>query len=181
MSCTFDGCQKPHYAKGWCKGHYTQAWKGRPLTPLLKPSPVCAFDGCDRRHYSHGWCQGHYSQWYKGREMRPLRSTRTGCEVSGCDRDHYCKGMCSKHYRQTLAPKMRKPSGKRGRPRMKDDDGFCYTCDAIKVMHGRGDNLKRICDALGMTLSGLEKHARRHGLGSQMAAEFRTARRSDAA
>jgi len=33
-TCTFDGCDKPHYARGYCIGHYKQQWLGKPLTPL---------------------------------------------------------------------------------------------------------------------------------------------------
>ena len=32
--CTFDGCEQPHEARGYCDGHYHQQWRGKPLTPL---------------------------------------------------------------------------------------------------------------------------------------------------
>jgi hypothetical protein len=32
--CSFDGCEKPFLAKGYCSAHYRQARKGQPLRPL---------------------------------------------------------------------------------------------------------------------------------------------------
>lgn len=44
-SCSFEGCTKHFYAKGFCNSHYKQLQQGRPLTPLSKqggslPKPV---------------------------------------------------------------------------------------------------------------------------------------------
>lgn len=33
-TCSFDGCGKPHEAKGLCRGHYVQQAKGQALRPL---------------------------------------------------------------------------------------------------------------------------------------------------
>ena len=32
--CTFDGCEQPHEAHGYCNGHYKQQQHGKPLTDL---------------------------------------------------------------------------------------------------------------------------------------------------
>lgn len=33
-TCLCDGCEKPYYAKGWCRHHYDRWWStGDPLTP----------------------------------------------------------------------------------------------------------------------------------------------------
>jgi len=32
--CAFDGCDKPHYARGYCDGHRQQQRRGKLLTPL---------------------------------------------------------------------------------------------------------------------------------------------------
>jgi hypothetical protein len=29
--CTVDGCDREHYAKGWCYRHYQRVWAGNPL------------------------------------------------------------------------------------------------------------------------------------------------------
>lgn len=35
--CSFDGCDRPHYAKGLCQPHRHQQLRGRDLAPLQKP------------------------------------------------------------------------------------------------------------------------------------------------
>ena len=35
--CTFPECDKPHYARGLCKGHYFQDRRGQRLRPLGQP------------------------------------------------------------------------------------------------------------------------------------------------
>ena len=34
-SCTFLGCERKHYAKGYCNPHWQQQHKGRELTPIV--------------------------------------------------------------------------------------------------------------------------------------------------
>lgn len=36
--CSFPGCEKPHYGKGLCKGHWNQQRKGQELRPLQPSS-----------------------------------------------------------------------------------------------------------------------------------------------
>ena len=33
-TCTFDGCERPYYARGFCNGHYKQQRLGKTLRPL---------------------------------------------------------------------------------------------------------------------------------------------------
>lgn len=41
--CAVDGCGDPYFARGWCKRHYHQQYRGRPLSPpparVRKPAP----------------------------------------------------------------------------------------------------------------------------------------------
>lgn len=44
-ACTFDGCDRPHVAKGYCGGHYSQLNRGETLRPLTgkrnrRPHPI---------------------------------------------------------------------------------------------------------------------------------------------
>jgi hypothetical protein len=33
-TCSFSGCQRPTWAKGWCSSHYQQQYTGKELTPI---------------------------------------------------------------------------------------------------------------------------------------------------
>ncbi len=75
-TCSIDGCEKPHEARGWCNKHYL-AWRhhGDPLTDLRPVRlPACSIDGCPGPVKSLGWCGKHLSMWY--RHGDPLGATR---------------------------------------------------------------------------------------------------------
>ncbi len=40
--CSFDGCDRPPYAKGLCQAHRHQQLRGRPLTPIRPPKRAFA-------------------------------------------------------------------------------------------------------------------------------------------
>ena len=112
--CAFDGCERKHYANGWCRAHDHQMRRHGEVRPLRVPQSVCTFDGCDRPHESHGLCNGHNIQRRSGRELAPLRAWTKGrgCLVDGCDAKHWAKGMCQVHYNRHH---WRTPSGRRAR------------------------------------------------------------------
>ena len=37
--CEFEGCERAHYAKGWCKPHYLAQWLGQELKPAREFKP----------------------------------------------------------------------------------------------------------------------------------------------
>lgn len=61
-TCSIDGCEKPHLARGFCKKHYRQ-W--RKSTDLLPSPPPCLIEGCLRLKGENrqGWCDLHYHRW----------------------------------------------------------------------------------------------------------------------
>ena len=119
-TCSFDGCDKPFLAKGYCSAHYRQARKGQPLRPLrpfygkVRPyGPIgpCRFNDlpqvqsgewelCLATRSTSGWGAGHAAQWYEKRTLKPLRRRRTGCDFPGCAKRHSCRGYCAAHYQQ---------------------------------------------------------------------------------
>ena len=40
-TCSFEGCDKPHEARGYCNGHYKQKTLGKPLTAFRHDPPLC--------------------------------------------------------------------------------------------------------------------------------------------
>ena len=70
--CGFEGCGRSAVCKGLCNGHYTQQYKGLPLTPLRTRrtvAEVCNVGLCEERarNFSSGQplCNRHHVRWKK--------------------------------------------------------------------------------------------------------------------
>src|SRR6478735_1977056 len=104
--CNFEGCDKPHSAKGYCQGHYLQHYKGKELTPLHSTRRIypegtpCGHTGCPNPIHSNGYCSAHYGQfkehgrtWEIGK--RRMKRTEGYTEVKTCatceQTKHYTK------------------------------------------------------------------------------------------
>lgn len=70
--CSIGGCEKQHYARGWCQMHYKRWQKhGSPGTAeritsevaRSKSKRICKVDGCDRLVDSLDMCAMHYTRW----------------------------------------------------------------------------------------------------------------------
>lgn len=111
-TCSLGDCDRPHYAKGYCRPHYFR-WSrfGDPLagTPIRRRKETrgtCSVKDCHRPHYCQGWCQSHYNRWKKHGDVRsdiPVesRNSRNGtCRVRGCDRPIRRRLLCNAHGRR---------------------------------------------------------------------------------
>lgn len=96
-TCTVDGCNRKHRARGLCQAHYHRWWKKRRASD--PNAPRCTIDGCETHVDQHGWCNRHFQRWKTtgdplGSKQRKVRR----CRVETCERPHYCMGYCSRHY-----------------------------------------------------------------------------------
>ena len=85
-TCTFEGCEKLGYRRGYCRSHYRRLLAGKGLVPLPLPPkrpPVCAFQSCEKPHYGLGYCKGHYLQQYRNRSLRALDFTPSDVYFEG--------------------------------------------------------------------------------------------------
>ena len=57
--CSIEGCERKHYAKGWCKRHYNSARDAAAKAP-------CAVEGCSKPARTAGRCSGHYERQRSG-------------------------------------------------------------------------------------------------------------------
>lgn len=83
--CSVEGCDRPHYGRGWCQLHWGR-WKrtgdpGADTPPQHKhPAPadgLCTHDGCERPATARGLCIKHYKRMRK-RGALPNRGPRPG-------------------------------------------------------------------------------------------------------
>jgi hypothetical protein len=88
-TCTIEGCEKPHMARGWCAMHYLRWWRTGdpaevlpphrmfgPENPNWKGPKACSIDGCGKPHKAHGWCQMHYFRWRRTGDPEALPRRR---------------------------------------------------------------------------------------------------------
>ena len=69
-TCSLEECERRHYAKGLCKGHYERSRKGRPLAGAIRTwqgrrwqvRRLCSLDECELKHYAKGLCGLHYER-----------------------------------------------------------------------------------------------------------------------
>lgn len=64
-ACTVVGCDRKHYAHGYCNGHY-QRWKaGKEIAVPLQERQrgKCSVEGCDHPPRSKGFCAKHYQRF----------------------------------------------------------------------------------------------------------------------
>lgn len=62
-TCSVEGCDRVHVAKGLCRRHYGRQWTAK--------QPRCSITGCGRHGYKAGLCQVHYT---RKRLRKPLLS-----------------------------------------------------------------------------------------------------------
>lgn len=66
-TCSVEGCEKPHFGRGLCQGHYMRLYRTGSVgsAPLVEkhPGALCSIGGCDAPAAARGWCQTHYTRW----------------------------------------------------------------------------------------------------------------------
>lgn len=95
--CKVDGCDKKHYAKGYCNYHYHIA------TDIGQP---CSIEGCNKKHYAKGYCKNHYLA-YK-RKLKQAKINSGKCKINGCENNIYSNKMCKSHYIEKMKNYVRK-------------------------------------------------------------------------
>lgn len=118
--CLFQGCERTHSSRGYCRAHYRQFKEGRPLAPIQRrrrkgQKEPCQGPECPNTAYTRHYCQTHYVQM-KTRGKVWVIKTKThrgfeGCKAEGCTGTHRSKGLCQKHYDAWLRSGSHLPPG----------------------------------------------------------------------
>ena len=112
-TCSIEGCERRHSARGWCHTHYvrwrrsgdpmqTMSGRAAPLTDQADRS--CSVSDCTRSVQARGWCSTHYARWSKtGDPLVTPSGKRRGvyrtCSVAGCEGKLNGFGLCRPHRR----------------------------------------------------------------------------------
>lgn len=104
-SCNIENCTTRHYAKGFCKKHYTQVLRHGRLTPERERGVVriCKAAGCNETDTIRYYCRKHARQIRVHGRLTPEREhnmNNDGCTVESCSEPHRAKGYCARHYNQ---------------------------------------------------------------------------------
>lgn len=60
VPCTEDGCDRKHYARGYCNPHYVKFRKEGVF--VVENAKLCSSPGCTAIHHAKGFCSSHYDQ-----------------------------------------------------------------------------------------------------------------------
>lgn len=120
-ACKTRDCNQRHYAKGFCKKHYTQVLRHGKLTPERERgvTRVCAAKDCGRTDTIHGYCRKHARQIRVHGHLTPEREHLmgfVGCTVPNCRGEHRARGLCAQHYNAGRLSKL--PQGAKGSKRL---------------------------------------------------------------
>lgn len=124
LTCSVEGCERPHSAKSYCSWHYQRSRLGvemnRPYGPLKVHGDTCTHGDCSRPHTASGLCTMHYKRKSKGSDMdaphiseikraiiKPKRTTAPRvpaiCLNPHCDKIATGRGLCPGHYSRYYA------------------------------------------------------------------------------
>lgn len=144
-TCSVDGCDRGHKAKGFCGLHYNRLIKtgnpepGHPVGYRKPPARTeCSVDGCDRPVLARGWCSAHYERARThgdplgGSTFRKPKRERSQCPAPGCDRESKTAGLCPMHYQRqringTTDLAGRPPCAVEDCAKTSFSEGFCRT------------------------------------------------------
>jgi len=66
ITCTIEGCDRPHYGRGLCQMHYLRVYRHGSVERRTHKRQTCTIEGCERPARGRGLCQAHYARWYNG-------------------------------------------------------------------------------------------------------------------
>lgn len=101
-TCSVDGCERKHAARGYCKKHYYAKRNSGEL--VIPGSRECEVYKCSRPVESRGLCQMHINRVYRyGTTQLPTRERDfPQCSVEGCGKTIKGggRGYCPMHYQR---------------------------------------------------------------------------------
>lgn len=102
-TCSIEGCDNPHKAKGYCRTHYERFCKHGDPSVVAAPRSLTEKQKCSVcGGVAHGQnlCAKHYWKWKKYGDPTAGRqnSKRNTCTVDGCSKYAHGQGLCPAHF-----------------------------------------------------------------------------------
>lgn len=95
-TCTFDGCDRKAFSRGYCRTHYRRWRNGDDMGAPIQSRQVgriCDVDGCSGKHEAKGLCNMHYLRQWGGKPA--VRNCQTcGSDVVGPGERPFCSDEC---------------------------------------------------------------------------------------
>jgi len=100
-----DGCEQKHFAKSYCRAHYSRVTRYGRTERVSQTSPdgKCSVEGCPKPYHAAGYCGTHYARVKKHggpgaaeSQAWKRRSKYHGipCKIEGCERQPKSLGWC---------------------------------------------------------------------------------------
>lgn len=89
-TCSIDGCDKRHKARGWCNMHYMRWLSRGSVDDPVEYRKTCIEEGCDRPFFGLERCSLHYG--------RLKAQSAPVCLIESCEKPTRARGWCSMHY-----------------------------------------------------------------------------------
>lgn len=99
-TCSEDGCDGKHVARGLCSKHYQRLRSGSDFVPRPKADPerTCSVEGCPSYGHLKGMCMKHYHRMRRhGTTDDSVPKAAAECSVDGCTDFVRARGWCALH------------------------------------------------------------------------------------
>ncbi len=134
-TCTMEGCDRPHKARGYCQTHYMQFKRGiSPVGEIRSRErdklPECTEEGCAEPVKAKGLCRTHYQRLLRhGHTMyRDRKTPAKPCAISACGNHSYAKGLCHAHYLKQRKWEAAGVDAARYQEMLREQNGVCAIC-----------------------------------------------------
>ena len=132
--CQFDGCTRPHKARGYCQTHYSQWMRGSEFSPIKSRErvklPECIEEGCAEPVKAKGLCKAHYQRFLRHGHTKYTDRKKPAriCMIDGCDNHLYAKDLCHAHYAKQRKWKHAGVDASRYQDMLNTQGGVCAIC-----------------------------------------------------
>jgi hypothetical protein len=152
FTCTVQGCDRQHKARGYCQTHYMQIKRGVPITETIKSRvsvkpDVCVEEGCHEPVKAKGLCKMHYQRLLRhGYTRNPGRTKPFGvCSESGCEDRAVALGKCHRHYAHGRKMRTYGITQEQHDALFEQQGGKCWICEEPETMpDGRSGKTKAL-------------------------------------